>query len=205
MDGATSRPYAAPAIDPTQARVCDRVELRRGVSFAIVTGPDISGEIVRDLSRGLYPLSYRPMIGLLEALVPAGGRVLDLGTHLGTFALAAAALGYEVLGVEASPQNAALMRASIERNHFGRMRLVHAAVSDRPGTLEFHQAGPYGHVCTPAMGLPTVPVAALAGDDLLAEHGWDRVDFIKMDIEGSEVAGLRGLSAALRGPTRRRS
>ncbi len=43
------------------------------------------------------------------------------------------------------------------------------------------------------LNVPAVPV-----DELLAEVGWDRVDFIKMDVEGSEVAGLIGMSALLR-------
>jgi FkbM family methyltransferase len=143
------------------------------------------------------PDTYHSLIELLEALVPPGGRVLDLGTHVGTFTLTAAALGYEVVGVEASPRNASLLRASLERNGFERVRLVHAAVSDRPGTLEFCQAGPYGHVAAPGSWASNVAVPALAVDDLLDEHGWDRVDFIKMDIEGSEVAGLRGLAQRL--------
>src|SRR5207245_1177343 len=72
-----------------------------------------------------------------------------------------------------------------------------AAVSDRPGTLEFCQAGPYGHVAAPGSWAADVVVPALAVDDLLDEHGWDRVDFIKMDIEGSEVAGLLGMARRL--------
>ncbi len=63
--------------------------------------------------------------------------MLDLGTHVGTFTLAAAALGYEVIGVEASPQNAALLRAGLEHNAFRHVQLINAAVGDRPGTLEF--------------------------------------------------------------------
>ncbi|HEY2154550.1 MAG TPA: FkbM family methyltransferase, partial [Isosphaeraceae bacterium] len=38
----------------------------------------------------------------------------------------------------------------------------------------------------------------IPGDDLLDALGWDRVDFLKMDVEGSEVAGLIGMANLLR-------
>ena len=41
---------------------------------------------------------------------------------------------------------------------------------------------------------------AVAVDDLLGEIGWDGVDFLKMDVEGSEVAALIGMSGLLRRP-----
>lgn len=41
-------------------------------------------------------------------------------------------------------------------------------------------------------------VLTLAIDDLAAEEGLDRVDFIKMDIEGSELSALRGAERTLR-------
>jgi FkbM family methyltransferase len=181
--------------ESTNIRVCENVTVRPGVQFAAVTLSEADDPICRSLSAGIYPLL--PLIELLEALAPRGGRVLDLGAHVGTFTLAAAALGYEVLGVEASPSNASVLQASLDRNGFERVRLVHAAVSNRPGTLKFRQLGPYGHVAAPGSGLDTVTVPALAVDDLLDELGWDRVDFIKMDIEGSEVFGLQGMTRRL--------
>jgi hypothetical protein len=45
-----------------------------------------------------------------------------------------------------------------------------------------------------------VNVPAVTVDDLLVEIGWDRPDFIKMDIEGSEVVALRGMAGLLAGP-----
>jgi hypothetical protein len=40
-------------------------------------------------------------------------------------------------------------------------------------------------------------VRATTVDDLLEELGWERVDFIKMDIEGSEVSAVRGMARLL--------
>jgi FkbM family methyltransferase len=199
MEGTCPRRYENENLDVASEdiRICERVAVRPGIGFTLVTGAEADDPLSQELTSGALPDSYHPLVQLLEALVPAGGRVLDLGTHVGTFTLTAAALGYEVLGVEASPRNASLLRASLQRNGFDRVRLVQAAVSDRPGTLEFCQAGPYGHVAAPGPRPPNLVVRALAVDDLLDEHGWEQVDFVKLDIEGSEVAGLRGLARRL--------
>jgi FkbM family methyltransferase len=201
MEGTSPGPYPAPLLDASCIHVSEGVEVRPGVGFSVVTGAEAADPISLSLREGRFPDSYLPLVELLETLAPAGGRVLDLGTHVGTFLLMAATLGYEVLGVEASPRNASLLQSSIDRNKFDRARLVHAAVSDAPGQLMFLQGGPYGHVVgsgSTANGAShAVEVPALAIDDLLDSLGWDKVDFIKMDIEGSEVAGLRGLSRRL--------
>lgn len=197
MDESRSEPYLAPPIDPARAVFGPRVEVVPGVGFVACTEPSAPDEISQSLAAGRFPVETRAAVEYLQALTPRGGRVLDLGGHVGTFTLAAAALGYEVICFEASPRNAAVLRASLEHNRFARARLVHAAVSDRAGTLEFEQGGPFGHVGIANSGAPTVSVPAITVDDIVAQAGWKRVDFIKIDIEGSEIAGLAGMKRLL--------
>jgi FkbM family methyltransferase len=134
---------------------------------------------------------------VLPELIAPGQKVLDLGAHIGTFSLFAAALGCQVVSVEASPRNAALLRHSAHVNGFVAQRVVSAAVSDHVGRLEFVQAGSYGMVANPKVGHPTISVSAVTVDKLLHDVGWESVDFVKMDVEGSEVAALRGMSRLL--------
>lgn len=141
-----------------------------------------------------------PHFPLLQRLLKPGDRVLDLGAHIGLVALAAARLGCDVLAVEACPRNAALLRASARRNGFQRLRVVHAAIGERAGMVAFSPHGPFGHVYSPVTDMPRIEVPAVRGDDLLAEAGWERVDFIKLDVEGSEIAALRGLEGVLTRP-----
>ncbi|SIO62230.1 methyltransferase, FkbM family [Singulisphaera sp. GP187] len=197
MDESSKPTDESRSSEASRFRVIDRVGVQPGLTFAAVIDPCASDSISLDLAAGRFPSSTRPAIEYLQASTSRGGRVLDLGTHVGTFTLAAAALGYEVIGVEASPRNVALLRASLQQNGFDRVHLVNAAVSDRSGTVEFSQAGPYGHVGAPEAGQTSVSVPAVKIDDLLAEWGWDRVDFLKIDIEGSEVVGLKGMPRLL--------
>jgi FkbM family methyltransferase len=165
------------------------------VRYEIAVRPNDPDPIGQSIAKGDFSLqTYLPLFALMRP----GCRVLDLGTHIGTFSLAAAAHGCEVVSVEASPWNAALLQASIDRNSFGkRIRVANVAVSDFSGTLEFIQAGPFGLVANPTLSDRTTLVPAVTGDDLLAQMGWDCVDLIKLDVEGSEVAAVRGMPRLL--------
>lgn len=152
-------------------------------------------EISRAMAAGEYafPESY----SLLPAFAGPGARVVDLGAHIGTFALYAAACGCEVVAVEASPRNAALLAESARENGLTALRVVQAAASARAGTLDFLQLGPYGLVANAGVRGETVRVPAIAVDDLAAGLGWEQIHFIKMDIEGSEPAALMGMQRLL--------
>jgi FkbM family methyltransferase len=167
----------------------------RGQTYSIYLDSEAGDEISSAIAGGTYGFPFE--FYLLPELVEPGQRVLDLGAHIGTFSLFAATLGYPVVSVEASPRNAALLRHSARKNGFTALRVVQVAVSDQAGELEFIQAGPYSLVSNPGMSNPTISVSAVTVDKLLDDVGWDRVDFVKMDIEGSEVAALRGMSRLL--------
>jgi FkbM family methyltransferase len=154
---------------------------------------DEKDPITTSLLRGDFepPPHYR----LAMEMTSSASRVLDLGAHLGTFALPCAAAGCDVLAVEASPRNAALLRASAESNGFERLRVRWAAAAAAPGVVLFRVAGPYGLVA--ANDPAGIHVPAISAASELQALGWSSVDFVKLDVEGSEVAALRGLAPFL--------
>src|SRR5438874_1996668 len=77
------------------------------------------------------------------------------------------------------------------------MQVAHAAVAERAGAVQFTPSGPHGVVYTPAVDLPSVTVRALTVDQLLPKRGRQRVDLIKMDVEGSEIAAIQGMARLL--------
>jgi len=171
------------------------IRLGRGRSFKLVIDPASDDPIARLYRDGIVANDY--LMTLLTRFTKRGARVLDLGAHIGTFALAAAALGRQVLAVDAALNHVDLLRRSVARNGHDRMRVVHVAVSDRPGTVRFHEASLWGMVAYPGLDAPLVEVDAIRVDALLEQVGWERVDFIKMDVEGSEIAALKGMSQLL--------
>jgi FkbM family methyltransferase len=175
-----------------------RLELPGGESLEIVVPPsgDLIGDVVQRLG-GYFPEPFELALGMLEPRAV----VLDLGAHLGTFSLAAAARGHRVISVEASPRNAEFLRESARANGFGDedLLVVHVAVSDKPGTVRFRPEGAWGQITEGwAPGLVEVPAQTVP--DVLREAGVPRVDFVKLDVEGSEIAVVSGMRDLLTGP-----
>jgi FkbM family methyltransferase len=128
--------------------------------------------------------------------------VIDVGAHLGTFTRVALRRGARlVVAVEPHPVNTTCLERTFAPEILeGRVRLVKAAAWHSPGSLTFDlgNASQVGHV-TAAAGPHDVSVRAVTLDQIADELRLDRVDFIKMDIEGAErdaLAGARRLLAA---------
>jgi FkbM family methyltransferase len=175
-----------------------RLNAPLGLRLSAVVSGRATDPISGDLLRGVYP----PAVPweLLEHYLRPGNVVLDLGANVGACALLAAARGCRVIAVEAHPDNVQLLRASAAANQFAQFQVVHAAVSDRPGTIRLIHDGPYGLVAPDGTGDGGVEVAARTVDDILAELGVEHVDLVKMDIEGSEVMAVAGMAGLLSRP-----
>jgi FkbM family methyltransferase len=173
-----------------------RLRLPWSDSLEIVVPPfgDNIGDYVQ-ATGAYFPESFELSLGLLEP----GAQVLDLGAHLGTFSLAAAARGHDVVSLEASPRNAEFLRASARANGFDRMRIVEVAVSDAAGTVRFRPEGAWGQI-TEGWSPGVVDVQAQPVSQVLRELDLDRVDFVKLDVEGSEIAAIRGMHDLLARP-----
>ncbi len=97
--------------------------------------------------------------------------------------------------MDAVPDFVQLINASAERNGFGELRAEWAAVGDHDGTVRFAANGPFGQIAR--SGDDGVEVPLRRGVRLLEERGWDRVDVIKVDVEGSEPEAFAGLASLL--------
>src|SRR5262245_9168565 len=153
------------------------VTLRDGSHFEVAVDPRLIDPISRGVVGGDFWFLHD--FYLLLDLMRPGDTVLDLGGHIGTFSLAAAALGCRVVCVEAAPVYAALLRASGARNGFDRMVVVQAVATDQEGTVQFLPNGPWGTVSNAAVARSPsliygtehalVTIAAVTIDGLLEE------------------------------------
>jgi FkbM family methyltransferase len=185
-------PVAAPGIPPFSVYV-GRAEATGKASY----GADpISEQLVRSGT-----VFSQDLIDLMLALTRPGQLVVDLGAHIGLFTLAAAAAGRRALAVEASRRNQDLLARSIEANSFGAaIELVCAAASNKPGTLCFAEAGPFGSAVNKAAETAP-PVPAVRVGDLLASRPGP-VGLIKIDVEGFEIEAIEGMADWLRACSR---
>lgn len=136
--------------------------------------------------------------------VEAGDVVIDGGGCLGDtdimFADRCAPNG-QVYTFEFVPENIRILRQNLASNPelAGRIHLVERALSDASGQeLAFTSCGPSTKVAAISSAEAGQRVQTLTVDDLAVQRGLDRVDFIKMDIEGFELAALRGAEKVLR-------
>lgn len=134
--------------------------------------------------------------------------VLDLGANVGFYSLLARSVvgqGGGVYSFEPFPENIALIKQSIFENRYENMTAVEAAVSDKSGE-SFLYLSP--DACSEHSMLDLdfdynenadrkkIKIQILSVDDYFADFD-DRIDFIKMDIEGSEFRALDGMRKTL--------
>lgn len=127
--------------------------------------------------------------------------MLDVGANIGYYALEGAHIvgpTGSVIAVEAAPPHANALRANIARNGFHNVLVHEMAVSDFTGkaTLSLpaknRNLGMYTLADFPSDYSFEVHVCRL--DELVK----GRIDFMKIDIEGSEYRALRGAEKILR-------
>ena len=126
---------------------------------------------------------------------PGGPRVLDLGGHVGFFALDAVHRwpGARITALEPDPRSAELYRATIAANGLGdAVRLLERVAAAAPGTADFASGlGVSSYAAGSSAEHPSRPVQAIDVLPLMAE-----ADLVKMDIEGGEWAILEDPRAA---------
>ena len=136
-----------------------------------------------------------------------GGTVfIDIGANIGYFTFMAASLvgphGY-VHAFEPHPANCELMQMSLETNSFTNVTVYQYAVAEKRRTCQLEVSGSssIGRVVDSYQPADTDVnlehlVEAVPLDEILAEN--DRIDVIKMDIEGAEPRAWRGMVKIVR-------
>jgi len=133
------------------------------------------------------------------------GVFLDLGANIGAFSLYMAANGWKGYSFEASLANTNLLRKSAFINDFD-IKIIDKIISDHTGNLLFYDNSIYGFVINDACVFDSldnrdehrvIELPCIALDDMPELADLQKVDLVKMDIEGSEAAALRGMSRLL--------
>jgi FkbM family methyltransferase len=150
-------------------------------------------DYVRQLRRGRESYATE----LIGAQARPGRTLVDVGAFLGYFTQVAARRGADVIAVEPNPASRRLLEQGLERARLAdRARVVAAAFGETRGDAELFLSGGGDtaslHDHDTSSGRVTVPV--LVGDEALDGA---RVDVLKIDVEGGEVAALRGLARTL--------
>ena len=144
-----------------------------------------------------------PTLKLWRALAKDAETILDLGSHVGVFACAAAYANprAKVVAVEAFARNASMLMKNA--TPFPNLKPVHAAIGVTSGKKLFHvspitgggyvEEGSRETLSTPGTRDQTgdsFVVEAVTLSEICAREGLESVDLMKMDLEGLEHALL---------------
>lgn len=149
---------------------------------------------------------YEPELAYLERILSPGKVFIDVGANFGVYALVAGKLVGEtgrVLAFEPTAQSFATLRENIALNHLSNVRAFQVALAQAPGKGWLHYGwDPVGNwlgqrpSCSKE-GNEGEEVQTETLDELLAASGIDRVDAMKIDVEGAEELVLRGATGCL--------
>ena len=139
-----------------------------------------------------------------QVRIHPGDVVIDCGAHVGTFTAYALRHGAsQVVAIDPDALNLACLKENFAREiSEGRVKPVPLGVWDTRAALQLYDPNPensgmptFVDKAPGAKLLGTMPVETL--DEIVEELKLERVDFIKMDIEGSERHALRGARKTL--------
>jgi FkbM family methyltransferase len=142
--------------------------------------------------------------GTGEQAVRAGDIVLDCGANVGVYTRVALEAGAKlVIAIEPAPENVECLRRNFAaETASGRVIIYEKGVWDKEDflTINVAPANPAADsfVMSPEGSQAGQKLPLTSIDKLVAELKLERVDYIKMDIEGAEQRAIRGARETLR-------
>ncbi|MDX1935688.1 MAG: FkbM family methyltransferase [Flavihumibacter sp.] len=129
--------------------------------------------------------------------LPEDGCFLDIGAHAGYFSLLASVVAKKgsVLSFEPDNQNFSFIKKIKALNNISYWNIINAAVGKESGELRFKTGASSSTGFVDADG--DVVVKQVAIDTLVKEYNINRIDLIKIDVEGFGANVIRGGLEAL--------
>jgi FkbM family methyltransferase len=184
------------------------VEIEPGVTLKLDPRDLVSRSILASLHTRWEPQIWEA----LSARLSPGAVFLDIGAHIGYYTLKASPrVGSQgrVIAFEPNPRTVALLGEHVSVNHASNVVVEPIACTDTEQMLTLFDATDEGN--SGASSLSSRNAQSSAGttvkgrpiDDVVSELGLNRVDLMKIDVEGAELIVLRGAIKTLRrfGPT----
>ena len=170
-------------------------------------GVEIDLDLRDNLQRILYYTgTYEPQVlGLLWRELGTGAVFVDVGAHIGIHSLAVAKrlerVGGRVYAFEPSPDSAGRIRYTAAANAL-EITVVETALGATAGSVELFKDDRYDEADAGVRSqFGTGGLAGTTGvvrfDDWAAEVGLDRLDAVKIDVEGAEELVIQGMRESL--------
>jgi FkbM family methyltransferase len=130
---------------------------------------------------------------LLASRIREGFSFIDVGANIGAYSLfvaARAGRSARILAVEPQPDIFARLTYNIAQNPFGTVKAIACALADKPGELTLFldpaNKGESSVRILRSTNASSVRVPATTLLSLVQSEGYERIDAIKLDVEGAE-------------------
>ena len=169
---------------------------RRGLLRPVLEGQRLKWTLKENLS---VDATY--WLDVVEPLLSKDDVVFDVGTNIGTIANWFSNRTKHVHGFEPHPDNLRMTQDQIVLRQTKNITLSQLALGSEPGSLQLHVKSFHGHHSLGDTGAsPTVEkidVQVDTVDRYCKTNAIDRIDFLKIDVEGFEEDVLKGATGML--------
>lgn len=188
-------------------RLARQIDYRAPVLANLGNGMKMQVPWIDVAGREIYEKGwYEPeTVQILSGLLRPGMVVLDVGASIGQYTLLAAGIvgaGGKVHSFEPDPVTYQWLSGNVKRNNLTNVTTNQLALGGEPGSLQLYIGSPenigttslrpqYNHSGR------SVSVEVLPLDTYLERAGIERVDFIKIDVEGAESMVFKGATKLL--------
>ncbi len=191
-------------------RIIQPLKLFNGITRIVTYDRDLKMKLDLDewVQQHIFFLGYFDLFGitLVKSRLTEGNVFIDVGANIGSYTLVAAKLVGKTGKVFAfEPVGSAFNRLSenISLNDPGNIKAEQTAIFNSNQKLDFHLSS------NKNLGMSSIyhhdaesgaieQVGAIRLDDYVKDHSIERIDMIKIDIEGSEMFALQGMTDTLR-------
>ena len=164
--------------------------------------PVLEGQRLRWTLRENISVDATHWLDVIEPLLTKEDIVFDVGTNIGTIANWLANRTKHVHAFEPHPANIEMTRDQVQLRKTKNITLSQLALGSEPGTLQLHVKSFHGHHslgdtdASPTVEKIDVDVDTV--DRYCSTHGVERIDFLKIDVEGFEDEVLQGATSMLK-------
>ncbi len=141
---------------------------------------------------------------VIQGALPRDGVFLDVGANVGLMTVQAASAWCpqgRVIAIEGSPKVSRWLGHNVSVNGLANVQIVQRAVTAKSGDEVLFYDVPDEKLGMSALvnrfHTEGVAVRTITLDDAVAQAGLDRVDVIKIDVEGHELAAFQGAARLL--------
>lgn len=142
---------------------------------------------------------------LVKKEIKNGNIVLDIGANIGYYSLVFSQLvgtNGQIFAFEPDPNNFALLKKNIEINNLKNVTVIQKAVSDVSKPLSLYLCD-YNHAQhriypSPRCNEKIIVESTTIDEYLSGKEFYNKINFVKMDVEGAEYNVLEGMKKTLK-------